>query len=185
MSHLNQYFQPSSLIIFSFPLYEKHYLAKWFFLWQMEHALPWAAYHCLVMCFKPQHMWSNILFSDCGCMCFPLWLETAHSSTATDCISMQLTCCCDNSHAWQIFIAPYSVSSASLWSGRVLFTETRVFRLLLVIFYWKHNVSLHMHTYKPNSVCVCVCLLLVRIAEECWHWMWNQDELASNPICVW
>lgn len=138
---------------FSSLLFEKHCFSKWFFPWHAEHVLPWAG-HCLGMCFRPQHLQFNILLSVCSSVRFRLGLETAPtvvlSLTAVAPISLKVqTCCCDNSHAWQICIAPSSKRSVSLSSRSLTFLST----MPLVTDHWvtQHSKALRFRSVKKLS----------------------------------
>lgn len=132
---------------FSSLLFEKHCFSKWFFPWHAEHVLPWAG-HCLGMCFRPQHLQFNILLSVCSSVRFRLGLETAPtvvlSLTAVAPISLKVqTCCCDNSHAWQICIAPSSKRSVSLSSRSLTFLSTMPKAIWSQIIEWRSIAKLY------------------------------------------
>lgn len=75
-------------------------------------------------------------FVDHTSMHVPLWLETTPtgvlSLSAVAPISLNvLTCCCDNSHAWQIFMAPSNV--------RLVFLRSHF--LIFFVYYTKHDLD--------------------------------------------
>lgn len=146
------------LIIFSFPLYFLRSIASQSgsFPWHAEHVLPWAG-HCLGMCFRPQRFQSNILLSGRSSVRFPLGLETARtvalSLTAVAPISLKvLTCCCDNSHAWQICIAPSSKRSVSLSSHSLTFLTTTPKAIWSQIIESRSVAKLHVRALRFRSV---------------------------------